>query len=233
LKVLIIEDNPRLAERIKDHLHKYYLVEVALTGDEGIAIASTHTVDVILLDLNLPDMPGLEVCQKIRELGVVSPVIVLTGIDTSNTKVDLLNAGADDYMTKPFVANELRARINALERRRQRKPPETTLRAGDLTLNSASRTVERSGQQIQLRRKEFDILEYLLKNKGRVLSRQMIINHAWISTTVAWTGSVDVHIKQLRDKVDKPFNTPLIKTSYGVGYSIESDKIVEPQQKVN
>lgn len=221
MKVLVIEDNPRLADRIKNHLSKHYLVEIARSGDEAIGIATSYTSDVILLDLGLPDMPGLEVCQKLRELGITTPILVLTGVDDIPNRVALLNAGADDYMTKPFDTNELRARINALERRRNRSPPQDELVARDLILSPAKRTVTRGGIHVQLRRKEFDILEYLLKNKGRVLSRQMIINHAWISTSTAWTGSVDVHIKQLRDKIDRPFLVPIIKTTYGVGYSVE------------
>jgi len=222
MKVLVIEDNPRLADRIKNLLQRHYLIELASSGDEAISIAATQTTDIILLDLGLPDMNGLEVCQKIRELGVPAPILVLTGMDDIPTKVALLNIGADDYMTKPFDANELKARINALERRRNRIPPEEDLTAQDLVLSPAKRTVTRNGVEVNLRRKEFDILEYLLKNKGRVLSRQMIINHAWISTSAAWTGSVDVHIKQLRDKVDRPFHIPIIKTTYGVGYSINT-----------
>jgi len=222
MKVLVIEDNPRLADRIKNLLQRYYLIELASSGDEAISIATAQTTDIILLDLGLPDMNGLEVCQKIRELGVAAPILVLTGVDDIPTKVDLLDAGADDYMTKPFDANELKARINALERRRNRTPLEENLRAQDLILSPAKRTVTRNGVEVNLRRKEFDILEYLLKNKGRVLSRQMIINHAWISTSAAWTGSVDVHIKQLRDKIDRPFRVPIIKTTYGVGYSINT-----------
>ena len=221
MKVLVIEDNPRLADRIKNLMQKYYLIELASSGDEAISIATSQTTDIILLDLGLPDMNGLEVCQKIRELGVVAPILVLTGLDDIPSRVSLLNAGADDYMTKPFDANELRARINALERRRNRLPPEDDLKVQGLILSPANRTVTRDGIRVKLRRKEFDILEYLLKNKGRVLSRQMIINHAWVSTSAAWTGSVDVHIKQLRDKIDRPFLTPIIKTTYGVGYSIE------------
>jgi DNA-binding response OmpR family regulator len=221
MKVLVIEDNPRLAERIKSLLQKYYLIEVASSGDEAISIAASQTTDVILLDLGLPDMNGLEVCQKIRELGVIAPILVLTGVDDIPSRVSLLNAGADDYMTKPFDADELKARINALERRRNRSPPQDDLTIRDLILSPAKRTVTRNGVNVNLRRKEFDILEYLLKNKGRVLSRQMIINHAWISTSTAWTGSVDVHIKQLRDKIDRPFLVPIIKTTYGVGYSVE------------
>lgn len=222
MKVLVIEDNPRLADRIKNLLQKYYLIELAESGDQAISNLTSQTTDIVLLDLGLPDMNGLEVCQKIRELNISTPILILTGVDDTSTKVQLLNAGADDYMTKPFDANELKARINALERRRDRSPFEENLQAQDLTLNPASRIVTRNGIPVKLRRKEFDILEYLLKNKGRVLTRQMIINHAWISTSTAWTGSVDVHIKQLRDKIDRPFHVPIIKTTYGVGYSIDS-----------
>ncbi|MFZ1300986.1 MAG: response regulator transcription factor [Candidatus Microsaccharimonas sp.] len=220
MKVLVIEDNPRLSDRIKYHLRKQYLVEVANSGHEAILMVSSQPVDIVLLDLGLPDMPGLEVCQKIRELGVTAPILVLTGVDDMPSKIQLLDAGADDYMTKPFDATELKARLNALERR-NRATFESELTVYDLVLSPSRRTVTRGGQHIALRRKEFDILEYLVKNKGRVLSRQMIINHAWTSTTATWTGSVDVHIKQLRDKVDKPFPIKLIKTTYGVGYSIE------------
>jgi DNA-binding response OmpR family regulator len=222
MKVLVIEDNPRLSDRIKIHLSKSYLVEVARSGDDAIEIVTSQTIDIILLDLGLPDMPGIEVCRKIRELGITAPILILTGIDDVTSKVELLDAGADDYMTKPFDTSELKARINALERRRDRHPPENDLKIDDLIVSPSKRSVVRSGKDIKLRRKEFDILEYLLKNKDRVLSRQMIINHAWISTSATWTGSVDVHIKQLRDKIDKPFQRQLIKTTYGVGYSIEA-----------
>ena len=229
MKVLVIEDNPRLADRIKTLLQKYHLVEHASTGDQAISISVSNPVDIIMLDLNLPDMSGLDVCQKLRGLAIQAPILVVTGIDTIESKVDLLNAGADDYIVKPFEPKELRARIDALARRRNRLPPEENLTAHDLVLNSAARTVTRSGVPIELRRKEFDILEYLLKNKGRVLSRQMIINHAWISTSSAWTGSVDVHIKQLRDKIDKPFPVSVIKTTYGVGYSIQKNEFVKKE----
>ena len=233
MKVLVVEDNPRLSERIKHHLRKHCLVEVASSGDEAIAIANSQPSDVILLDLGLPDMPGLEVCQKIRELGIATPILVLTGNDATLSKVELLNSGADDYMTKPFDAGELIARVNALERRRSRNAPEEVLTLEDLILHPAKRTVARTGIDIKLRRKEFDILEYLLKNKGRVVSRQMIINHAWVYTSVTWTGSVDVHIKQLRDKIDKPFSTHLIKTVYGVGYSIDTPAELEKKLELN
>lgn len=221
MKILIIEDNPRLAERIKNQLQKWYIVELAQSGAEGLQAISAHSFDLVLLDLGLPDMTGLEVCKHIRDISSDIPILVVTGVDTTISKVELLDTGADDYITKPFEPPELIARINALSRRRNRSDVQPLIIAGDLIINPSSRKVERDGKQITLRRKEFDILEYLAINKGRVMSRQMIINHAWSSTSSSWIGSVDVHIKQLRDKIDKPFSYPLIKTSYGVGYMIE------------
>ena len=224
MKILVIEDNPRLAERIKHQLQKWYLVEVAHSGSEGIQLAASNPFDIILLDLGLPDMPGLEVCKHLRTFSADIPIMVVTGIDTTTSRVDLLDTGADDYITKPFDPPELIARINALVRRRTRSESAPDISVGDLVISKAGRTVSRSGKEIVLRRKEFDILEYLAVNRGRVMSRQMIINHAWSSTSASWVGSVDVHIKQLRDKIDKPFSYPLIHTSYGVGYMLDVPK---------
>lgn len=224
MKILVIEDNPRLGERVKKQLQKWYIVELAQSGSEGLHSAALHSFDIILLDLNLPDMPGIEVCKHLRSLSSEVPILVVTGVDTTLSKVELLDTGADDYITKPFDLSELLARINALARRKQRGESMPILSVGELTINQASRTVTRENKTIELRRKEFDILEYLVRNKGRVMSRQMIINHAWSSSSASWVGSVDVHIKQLRDKVDKPFSYPLIKTSYGVGYMVDVPK---------
>jgi DNA-binding response OmpR family regulator len=229
MKILVIEDNPRLASRIKQQLRKWYLVETALSGDEGLQHVATDSFDIALLDLGLPDTPGLEICKQIRLISKDIPILIVTGIDTAESRVELLDSGADDYLTKPFNIAELHARINALARRRLRSPSSEILTIGDLVIDTARRSVMRAGLPIELRRKEFDILEYLVSHPGRVLSRQMIINHAWTSTSSSWIGSVDVHIKQLRDKVDRPFSYPLIKTSYGVGYVI--DLPVSTQQK--
>jgi len=222
MKVLVIEDNPRLADRIKTQLRKWYIVEIAQSGDKGLQLVATNTFDIVLLDLGLPDTPGIEICKQIRELTPELPILVVTGTDTVESKVDLLNSGADDYITKPFEINELHARINALARRRSRNEQSETISIGDLYIDLARRSVIREGITINLRRKEFDILEYLASHPGRVMSRQNIVNHAWVSTSSSWTGSVDVHIKQLRDKIDKPFTHPLIKTVYGLGYMFES-----------
>jgi len=232
MKVLVIEDNPRLADRIKAQLRKWYIVETAGSGDTGLQLVATGAFDIVLLDLGLPDTPGLEVCKQIRAITHDIPVLIVTGVDTTQSRVELLDSGADDYITKPFDLAELRARIEALSRRRARSEHTPVIRIGDLIIDPARRLVTREGTPISLRRKEFDILEYLASHPGRVMSRQNIINHAWATTSDSWTGSVDVHIKQLRDKVDKPFSYPLIKTSYGLGYLLDypsgSTPSVEP-----
>lgn len=222
MKLLVVEDNPRLSEHLRLRLQKQHIVDTARSGHEALQLFKTNPPECILLDLGLPDMPGLEVCKRIREDSPDTPILVLTGVDDTLSKVRLLEAGADDYVTKPFEAAELRARIDSLSRRRKRGAITESLRLGDLTLDLLRREAEREGTIIKLRRKEFDILEYLVRNEGRALSRQMIINHAWPSTSTSWSGSVDVHVKQIRDKIDKPFATSLIKTIYGVGYMIEA-----------
>lgn len=222
MKILVIEDNPRLAVKLKQQLSRWYTTDVALSGDEGLRLAMTTTPDIVILDLNLPDMNGLQVCESLRHYSLDIPILILTGVDSVESRVSLLESGADDYLTKPFEVDELRARINALSRRRSRHHNEKFIHVGDLTIDPGRRTVERNGILIPLRRKEYDILEYLATHPGRVLSRQMIIDHAWENGRASWVGSVDVHIKQLRDKIDRPFRYPLIKTSYGVGYMIDT-----------
>lgn len=221
MKILVIEDNPRLASRMKQQLNKWYIVETVGSGDEGLQHIVSESYDIILLDLGLPDTPGQEVCKQLRLINKDIPILIITGLDTAESKINLLDNGADDYITKPFDIYELRSRINALARRRARSKSKEKIIVGDLVIKPSLRQVTRDGTEINLRKKEFDILEYLALHPGRVMSRDMIINHAWSSTSASWTGSVDVHIKQLRDKVDRPFSYPLIKTSYGVGYKIE------------
>lgn len=222
MKLLVIEDNQRLADRMYRKLHPFYTIDIVNSGYEALVKLSDVEYDVITLDLGLPDTSGLEVCQKLRELKIMTPVLVVTGVDSTDNIVELLNSGADDYITKPFQGNELRARINALGRRRARHEPKPILTYGDLTINSEQRSVNRGGVVISLRRKEFDILEYLVMNQGRIMTRDMIMNHAWDGVRTSWKGTVDVHIKHLRDKVDKPFETRIIKTAYGLGYRIDN-----------
>lgn len=221
MKILLIEDNLRLAERVKYYLGKNFIVDIASTGEEGKAKALATPYAVILLDLNLPDVHGLEVCQELRTAKLTTPILVISGIKESNSKINLLDCGADDYLVKPFDPRELTARIHALFRRHRQGYNHHILTVKDLTIDINRRHVERAGKNIVLRRKEFDILEYLVSNQGRAVTRNMILNHAWDTTKESWHNTIDVHIKYLRDKVDKPFDTPLIKTAYGVGYMVD------------
>jgi len=178
MKLLIIEDNPQLSGRMKQQLRKWYITESVDSGEEGLRLASTGLYDCLILDLGLPDMSGSDVCRQLRRLSIDTPILVLTGVDETSSKVTLLEAGADDYLTKPFAPEELHARINALLRRKNRSQSIPLITIGDLTINPARRSVQRAGKDIHLRRKEYDILEYLASNSGRILSRELIINHA-------------------------------------------------------
>jgi DNA-binding response OmpR family regulator len=166
-------------------------------------------------------MHGLTVCKQLRKELIATPILVVTAFDQTKFKVELLQGGADDYLTKPFNGEELNARVAALIRRQSQPVLTNVMMVNDLELDVSKRQVRRSGVLIPLRRKEFDILEYLVSNRGRAMSRDMIINHAWVDGTAGWNNTVDVHIKHLRDKVDRPFSSALIKTAYGIGYMID------------
>lgn len=221
MKLLLVEDNERLIERIKRQLGKQYVIDAVSNGAEALEKITTINYAVIMLDLGLPDTSGAEVCRQARAHGILTPILILTGADSIASRVELLNLGADDYVAKPFHIEELRARILALTRRQPLRKKKAAIRYQDLIINPEERTVIRAGTPIQLRRKEFDILEYLISNNGRVLTREMIINHAWDSQRTSWNSTVDVHIKHLRDKIDRPFKSSIIKTAYGLGYKVE------------
>lgn len=222
MKALVIEDNRTIARQLRRILAKDAVVDVASSGADALGLACAMPYDVILLDLGLPDMPGVQLCQELRGNGITAPIIVLTGYDDIDTKITLLSTGADDYMTKPFHADELLARIAALMRRNPRHYQDTLqLKVQDVVIDVASRQVYRAGARIQLRRKEFDILEYLIINKGRAVSRQMILRHVWETDAENQHNTIDVHIKTLRDKIERPFAEPLIKTAYGIGYMVD------------
>jgi two-component system, OmpR family, copper resistance phosphate regulon response regulator CusR len=221
MKVLIIEDNRSLTESLKRHLGKTFVVDICRGGEEGIKQALSGNHDILILDLHLPDMNGLEVCQTLREARVTMPILILTAETDIPRRVALLNAGADDYVTKPFSMAELRARLNALLRRAPAVAINGVLRVQDLVVDPARRQVERGGVPIALRRKEFDILEYLVRHRGQAVSRANIVDHAWDTGKETWHNTVDVHIKHIRDKIDRPFKKPLIKTAYGIGYMID------------
>lgn len=219
-KVLVVEDNQPLAKSLKSWLGSHYEVTHVTTGRQAIKELTTSTYDAVLLDLGLPDMNGRDVCHEVRLKGIKTPILVLTATDEVGTKVTLLDVGADDYLLKPFFVGELKARLRALLRRGGSSVP-NTLYVGDLVLDPDKRQVRRGKTPIDLRRKEFDILEYLMQNRGTVVTRAMIINNSWEPGADRWNNTVDVHIKYLRDKIDRPFEHKLIKTAYGVGYMID------------
>ena len=222
MKLLVIDDNAALMWRLRTYLEKQFEVDIARTGMEGRHLAEAKHYDTIILDLNLPDIDGEKVCAQLRASGITSLILILTAKDSVTSKVRLLNVGADDYLTKPFEPTELLARINALQRRYQTVSPTPKLRSGNLVLDPQHRTVERESISISLRRKEFDILEYLLHNQGKIITIHMILDHVWDDSDKTMLGNtVRVHIKNLRDKIDRPFDAPLIKTMHGVGYIIE------------
>ncbi len=221
MKLLLIEDNRTLAEGLKKQLGKSFIVDAVRTGEEGLQRAMNGGQDIIILDLSLPDKNGYDVCRAIRLANIPTPIIILTGASDVTSKVTLLNAGADDFLTKPFSVAELRARLGALLRRPVAAMSTEVFTVQDLIVDPQRRRVERAGTQIQLRRKEFDILEYLMRNRGRPVTRSMILDHAWDGTKDTWNNTVEVHIKHLRDKIDRPFDKPLIKTAYGIGYMID------------
>lgn len=221
MKLLIVDDNAAMAESMVELLGDAWRIKTTASGREGIKLAKSGNYSVIILDLNLPDINGHDVCRAIRRAGVVAPILVLTCIDEPDTKVRLFSYGADDYVTKPFDIKELHARLLALLRRGHFDPKAPhLLKIGTLILDPRRRHVERDGQPITLRRKEFDVLEYLMRNSGRVVTRAMIMDNVWAADSDSWDSTVDVHIKCLRDKVDRPFKRQLISTTYGVGYTI-------------
>jgi DNA-binding response OmpR family regulator len=220
MKILIIEDNPVIAQTLRYNLKAFYSIDICKSGASGLEKARCTPYDTILLDLGLPDMDGMDVCDRLRQANINTPVIILTGRGELESKLYMLNSGADDYITKPFNMQELHARINVAMRHASNNSPEGNVKVNDLSLDPISRNVKRDGAAIELRRKEFDLLEYLMRNKGQTLTRTMILDHIWDNADNLWANVVDVHIKHLRDKVDKPYEHKLIRTVHGVGYKI-------------
>lgn len=223
MRVLIVEDNPKIANSIKKGLEQEsFAVDIALNGIKGFDLAATEDYDIIILDLMLPDMDGMEVCRKLRrEEKISTPILMLTAKNQLEDRVGGLNTGADDYLAKPFAFEELIARIRALARR-PKKTLNNTLKTADLKLDSSNQQVSRGGKTISLSKKEFSLLEYLLRNKNKIVSKQTLINHVWDYNADILPNTVEVYIGYLRNKIEKPFkNKPkLIKTIKGFGYKI-------------
>lgn len=223
MKLLLIEDNREIGSALRQVLTPDYAVTLTDNGVGGLKNARKKQYDLIVLDLNLPDMPGLDVCKQLRTEGFNGPIIILTGEVKIMSKIRLLDAGADDYLTKPFSLGELKARLRVLQRRgAQAGNDSEPLRVGELVLDRRKRQVHRGGQVISLRRKEFALLECLMQHAGSVVSRSLLGNYAWQGSDKPWTNTIDVHIKHLRDKVDRPFDRPVIKTVHGLGYQLDA-----------
>jgi DNA-binding response OmpR family regulator len=223
MRILIIEDEKRLADSIKKGLEQEaHAVDVSYEGTDGYGMAVIQDYDLIILDLMLPGMDGMEICRKLRnEENVNSSILMLTARGQVKDRVEGLNTGADDYLTKPFAFEELLARIKALSRR-PRNGLGTMLSADDLTLDTITYEVNRAGKKIKLSKTEYALLEYLLKNKGRVLTKDQIMGKVWDYDADILPNTVEVYIRYLRNKIEKPFRgkKPIIETVRGFGYRI-------------
>jgi len=223
MRILIVEDEIKLANAIKRALElQKYAVDVAYNGTVGLDLAIGENFDLVILDIMLPEIDGIEICKKMREEEIHTPILMLTAKGQITDKVTALDIGADDYMVKPFSFEELFARVRALIRR----PTRTTtsvLKVKDLTLDILKFKVKRDDKEIKLSTKEFSILEYLIRHKNMVISKEQLVSHVWNYDADVLPNVVEVHIKHLRDKIDSPFPTQLIKTIRGKGYIIEEE----------
>ena len=222
MRLLVIEDEVDIANFLKKGLEaEHFSVDVAGSAIKANKQARTIDYDVIIIDIQLPDGDGIEICKKIRAAKKPASILMLTVRDEVETKVKAFDNGADDYLTKPFSMEELIARIRALLRR-EKKSVDEILMIGDLILDSKKGTVKRGRKKIELRKKEFELLEYLMRNPDIILTRTMILEHVWDINTDPFTNTVDVHMRYLRKKVDEGQTRKLIKTVHGRGYKIES-----------
>ncbi|MDB5180169.1 MAG: two component transcriptional regulator [Candidatus Saccharibacteria bacterium] len=222
MRVLIVEDEHKIARALKKALEQEtYAVDVAFDGDEGYAMATTEPYDIAIIDRMLPgSYDGLGIVKAMRDAKVHTPVLFLSALGSISERTAGLDAGADDYLVKPFALEELLARVRALLRR-PTEQQSAILEAGDLTLDTVTYSVERASKAIQLTSKEFALLEYMLRNPGRPLSKEVIISHVWDYDADILPNTVEVYIKYLRNKIDAPFKKPLIHTVRGFGYKLE------------
>ncbi len=223
MRLLIVEDDKKVGAFLERGLkEENYAVDVCRNGADALYLAQVYPYDVIILDIMLPGKDGFSVCRELRDSNVLTPIIMLTAKDTLDDKVQGLTVGADDYLTKPFSFEELLARIRALLRRSQDYKTKA-LHVGDLEMDPVRRLVTRGGQKIALTGKEYALLEYLMRNQGRVLSQSMIIEHVWDMDYEGASNIVNVYINHLRRKIDKDHPVKLIKTVRGHGYQIDED----------
>lgn len=221
MRILLVEDDPAIAEFVSKGLkEERYAIDVAPDGEEGLLMGQSVPYDLVILDVMLPKLDGLTVCRRLRAAGKATPILLLTAKDAVEDRVRGLDTGADDYLTKPFAFPELLARVRALLRRGGDQKV-VRFKIVDLELDPLSHRVWRAGKELSLTNKEYAILEYLMRNANRVLTRSAIIEHVWDIQYDNLTNIVDVHIRALRGKIDRDFSVPLIHTVRGVGYVLK------------
>ncbi|QBD83125.1 response regulator transcription factor [Ktedonosporobacter rubrisoli] len=223
MHILIVEDERKMARLLRRVLSdERHNVDLAYDGHTGLDLAASDTYDTVILDLMLPGIDGLEICRQMRAYSVKSPVLMLTARSAVDDRIRGLNCGADDYLSKPFVMEELLARVNALLRRRDRSFETTAqLHVDDLVLDLVRHEARRAGRVIELTAKEFALLDFLMRHAGQALTRAQIINHVWRYDLEALSKVVDIYIHYLREKIDQGSSRQLIKTVRGIGYKIE------------
>lgn len=225
MRLLVVEDEENVAAYLQQGLEESgYAVDVAFDGAEAIEWAAVVDYDIIILDVMLPEIDGLEACRRMRSAGVSSPILMLTARDTVENRVEGLDAGADDYLIKPFAFPELVARLRALGRRASVEPENVVLTVGELSLDTTTHQAERSGTPIELTAKEYSVLAYLMRNANQVLSRDMIAERVWNYEREHRSNIVDVYIRNLRRKVDDAYEEKLIQTVRGAGYRISTGR---------
>ena len=221
MRILVVEDEKKIADFIKRGLKEEgYAVDTSNDGENGFFLAKTNEYDLIILDLMLPKLDGITVCKKLRDEKILVPIVMLTAKDAVKDKVTGLDAGADDYLTKPFAFEELLARIRAILRKKSEQK-ETKLQIGDLSLDLQTHKVARAGKNIELTSKEYALLEYLMRNSGKVVTRTMISEHVWDIDFDTFTNVIDVYINYLRNKIDSDSKKKLIQTVRGRGYILK------------
>ena len=224
MRILLVEDERKISAYVRRGLEEAgYAVDAAFTGPEALRWAGMAEYDAVVLDILLPEMDGIAVCRELRKRGVGAAVLMLTARDTIDDRVAGLDAGADDYLVKPFAMKELLARLRALARRTVETPRTPILTIGDLSLDPASHHVTRGGKSIVLSAREFAILEHLMRNAGLVLTRTVITEHVWDYDVFHQSNAIDVYIRNLRRKMDDDFEPKLIQTIRGVGYRLYAD----------
>jgi len=223
MRILVVEDDKKVGGFLKRGLEEEnYAVDICQDGNDALYMAQLAPYDAIVLDIMLPGKDGFTVCREMRANSILTPILMLTAKDTKEDIVSGLSEGADDYLTKPFSFEELLARIRALLRRNQDYRTQS-LKAGDLEMNPTRRTVVRAGKMIDLTGKEYALLEYLLRNKGRTVSASMILEHVWDMDYEGASNIINVYLNHLRNKIDKDFEIKLIQTIRGHGYRIDED----------